>query len=328
MVGGLLLAFAVLAALEVFLSSRGSRPSVKDNEKLWSHERRSLLHAGPEALVLVGSSRMALGFSPEGWQQEFPGQKVVQLAINGSTSLPLLRDLAGEPGFRGRVICEIEGWHLVGQEQTKAAQDYVDYYRKYWVSPFQDFECLLRAKLQSRLALLREGVGYGEGLKNLWRGNGFKLKPYCIQVGVDRCMDADYTRIDVRQQEMTWLEHLESQTRLTQFTESQWLDRVRELKDSIRKIESRGGRVILVRFPTSGPLRVAEERAYPRERYWNRMVEGLAALHFEDVPSLRSFSCPEGSHLDARDKVQFTAALARELKNRHWPGRFRTGDNN
>ena len=212
------------------------------------------------------------------------------------------------------------------REAVQAAQGFVDYYRNHWVSPFQDVESLLRAGLQSRLAVLRQGVGYSEGLKNLWKGNGFKFKPNCVRIGANRFMDADYTKIDVHQQEVAWLKYLETQTRLAQFTESQWLGLVHELKESVRKIESRGGKVILVRFPTSGPLRVAEERDFPRERYWNRMVEGLAALHFEDAPSLRSFSCPEGSHLDARDKVQFTAALARELKDRGWLGRFGSGE--
>ena len=64
-----------------------------------------------------------------------------------------------------------------------------------------------------------------------------------------------------------------------------------------------------------------EEQCFPRARYWNELAKGMMALHFDDVPSLRSFTCPDGSHLDQKDKFQFTTALAREIKSRNWIAR-------
>jgi len=83
----------------------------------------------------------------------------------------------------------------------------------------------------------------------------------------------------------------------------------------ISKIESRGGRVLFVAMPTSGMVREIDERNYPREQFWDRFVDivGVPAVRSSDNPTLAGFTCPDGSHLDFRDRVQFTIAMARAL---------------
>ena len=44
------------------------------------------------------------------------------------------------------------------------------------------------------------------------------------------------------------------------------------------------------------------------------MQIGAPAVHFEDVPGMRDIECPDGSHLDYRQRAGFTAALAQALE--------------
>ena len=90
----------------------------------------------------------------------------------------------------------------------------------------------------------------------------------------------------------------------------QILDR---LERAAMKLESQGGRVVFVHLPHDGPVKMLEDQIYPRERYWDRLAARFAgaAIHYEDYPSLRSFTCPDGSHLDLRDAPAFTRALAK-----------------
>jgi len=87
------------------------------------------------------------------------------------------------------------------------------------------------------------------------------------------------------------------------------------LARQVATLRSRGARVYFVVLPKTGLVRALEERQYPRRQFWDRFAAeiGAPAVHFEDVPGLRGFACPDGSHLDFRDQARFTAALARAL---------------
>ena len=81
--------------------------------------------------------------------------------------------------------------------------------------------------------------------------------------------------------------------------------------DSVKKIQSRGGKVIFVRCPSTEDLRELETQRQPREKYWDRLLAetGAPGIHFEDHEELSNFWCPEWSHLTRSDAVTFTRAL-------------------
>ncbi|MGH8482027.1 MAG: hypothetical protein ACRES8_06170, partial [Nevskiaceae bacterium] len=83
-----------------------------------------------------------------------------------------------------------------------------------------------------------------------------------------------------------------------------------------RAIRARGGRVAFVVLPKSGLVRMLEERRYPRAQFWDRFVALAEApsVHFEDVPAWRGLECPDGSHLDLRQRAAFTEGLAEVLR--------------
>ena len=73
-----------------------------------------------------------------------------------------------------------------------------------------------------------------------------------------------------------------------------------------------------MRFNSSGQLWQMEQSRFPRALYWDTMARmtHAATIHFEDVPELARFDCPDDEHMDCRDAPAFTAALVSELGRR------------
>jgi hypothetical protein len=86
---------------------------------------------------------------------------------------------------------------------------------------------------------------------------------------------------------------------------------LQKTKTNVEKIRSRGGKVVFVRFPSTGGLRQLENKITPRAAYWDRVLEVTRApgIHFEDYAELKDFDCPEWSHLTKKDATKFTSLL-------------------
>ena len=61
---------------------------------------------------------------------------------------------------------------------------------------------------------------------------------------------------------------------------------------------------------------LVDERRFPRRVFWEMFVKDamVNAIHFEDEPTLNDFICPDGSHLDYRDRDRFSRALGEIVK--------------
>ncbi|MDQ6764482.1 MAG: hypothetical protein M3Z22_00035, partial [Verrucomicrobiota bacterium] len=92
--------------------------------------------------------------------------------------------------------------------------------------------------------------------------------------------------------------------------------RYADTKSAVEKLRARGGKVVFIRFPVSGPLKEHEDKLTPRAKTWDPLLQQTAApgIYFEDFPELASFSCPEWSHLSAGDSVEFTKRLVPHLR--------------
>jgi hypothetical protein len=94
-----------------------------------------------------------------------------------------------------------------------------------------------------------------------------------------------------------------------------FLQEIQRLRLLAKQIQDRGGRVVFIRLPESGYVREMDERRYPRALFWDHFAAGIGAptLNFADVAGLKEFNCPDGSHLDYRDRARFTRALLAAL---------------
>ena len=93
-----------------------------------------------------------------------------------------------------------------------------------------------------------------------------------------------------------------------------------EVAAAVKRIENRGGRVIFVRTPSSGPMEEGEQKAFPRATYWDALLTTANArgIHYTDYPQTASLICPEWSHLSPRDAVRYTKYLIEQLREHGW----------
>ena len=94
---------ALIATMELRLAAHGIRPTAVDSEALWVRERARASRLGDRAVILVGASRIQTGIDLDVLRAR-TGLAPVQLAIDGSSFVPVLDGLARDPSIRGTVI--------------------------------------------------------------------------------------------------------------------------------------------------------------------------------------------------------------------------------
>jgi hypothetical protein len=311
----LLLAATVLICWELFWRLQGFSPTVTDDWRYWAALRRKASDGGAETVALVGASRIQLGFHPDVFATE-TGLNPIMLAIDGSSPLPVLADLARDPDFNGIVICSLTPMFLAEpSEKFGRAEEWVRLYRKQKLS----------SRVEARLNLLVSAhVVFRDAALAPWRvietvlNGGWPEPPYA-GMRPDRYRPADFTMVDVERYRQGRIERRrELVAGATPLAPGAFRDKIDRIGAMAGNIQRRGGRVIFVRFPTTGTIRRLESETWPRSRYWNVFAEriGAPAIHFEDYPALSGYDCPDGSHLDVRDARKFTRALVRILREK------------
>lgn len=333
----LLAAFAgavlLVLAGEWALARRGYIPTALDSMDLWV-ARRNEVAREPRALVVLGSSRAQVGIDLDTLARR-SGRHVIQLAIDNTSFLPVLAGLADDPEFRGAVLVDyLERFAMPGQRDQTALAWQAAWERQRHlggVSPSALSEAWLGDALRSRLRLYADGAQPLTSL--LTRVLDPAASPQYLVIRPDRSREADYARtdlppfyyrtvaryLDVPLDRLPWdagLPAVESALRkavdaLPEADAAAIDAGIARASALAQRIEARGGRVWFVRMPSCGLIREAEQRLYPRERYWARLAEVNpgGSVHFQDHPALAGVDCPDGSHLDRRDVPGFTNAL-------------------
>ncbi|MBI5397765.1 MAG: hypothetical protein HZA91_20900 [Verrucomicrobia bacterium] len=310
----LVLAVAALVGYEQLWRSRGFEPDVRDRAELWALQRERAIRAGRGAVVIIGTSRALLGLDPKVMEEVIPERKFFQLAIRGSSPVPVFRDFAADPAFVGDLICELHPMTIFGPHPAEAQPvQWLEFCRhRAWVS---DIETWLRIQFQQRLVLEVMEVTPTSLLRNLVEKRrlpvpgGYRLRP-------DRFMLFEAARVDADRGEAHWLKGLRAMG--PPIGEAELARRCEELERCVQRLKARGGRVVFLRMVSSGALYEAEAQAWPRARYWDVLSRSVSmpAVHFKDVPELAGIQCGEGSHLEHRDAQRFTRAFAAELRKR------------
>ena len=305
------LSAGMLSGLEWFWREQGHSPSVVDSPALWSHHMSRAAKFDKDALILVGTSRLQVGFDTETFRTMYPNRKISQLAVQGRFPIATLRHLAEQDDFSGTILCET---HEVGfcHRLWDGQKDYLDPYSSFFLQ--QRLECVARTFLQARLVILNPSVRLIRTAES-WLRKGKLPSPGSLVTQADRSALADYSSVDLsidRQNVITLAEHADTRN---VSTPSQWMRDFAEVEELVSRVQKRGGRVVFVRFPTSGKYYALDEQRFPKIAYWDRMAEytSAAAIHFKDVPELARFTCPDTSHLDRRDAPLFTRELLKEL---------------
>jgi hypothetical protein len=324
----------LVVGLEWRLASRGIVPTAIDSEALWLQERARASRLGADALVLVGASRMQLDVDL-GVLRRRSGLEPVQLAIDGSGILPVLEGLARDPAITGMVLVDIDDASLAAPRTDSADRHQALFEQRPPLAPwtYHAVEERLSRALRRHLRAYADGARPVTSL--LQRAVRAPETGQYLFTLPDRSRLADYRKVPMPR---AYLERVAVELGLPssaaagdaalvtrRFTaqvdalvpadNAHYLRNVERVRAAIATIEGRGGHVRLVVFPTSGLVAAAGAARFPRTHFWDRMaaMAGPRALHSADRPALAAFRCPDGSHLDMRDRARFTGALADEL---------------
>lgn len=318
------LAGLLVAGWEQLARKRGFYPGLDDPPELWAATRRDLDSAPQDGIVLVGSSRMLFDFDLDEAQRAL-GVRPIELALPGANELAGLEHIAADARFHGTVLVSYVP-HLTflpphaatgGLEKRIASYQRGSLTQRVSYRMFQWFDARLafiNPELTLRKLIEQVDLPQRAGAE----GNAMFL-PYLVSVDADRrgrLFDGVLTDPARRNQiRAAWLfpdppskDPVEQQLAERETVRQQVLWRE---KAAVDKIRARGGRVIYIRFPSSGGVLAKEEADFPRALTWDALlaVTGAPGIHFQDYPQLASFDCPEWSHLSDADAVEFTRRL-------------------
>jgi hypothetical protein len=310
------LCLAALAAWEWRARGQGLvAGDLGDSPAAWAEQRRRVSD-DPGQVLIVGDSRILLGSSLDR-HAELTGVRPVQLALIGTSGLPVLEDIARHSDFRGLVIVGVSDLHYFGAPEDTARATLAAYRQQ---TPDEYIDHHLGQGLERRLAFLDEDYGFPRLLQALVgnagaaRGGG----PGKFSVTVD--------------ERQTWLwERIETDTALRRRVIRAWgSEPVPALTDAsvaatlersraaVQAIRARGGEVVFLRPPSAPLLRFGEERHLPRARGWDALLNATGAIgvHFEDDPAMQGLKTPEYSHLSKACARVYTDAYLRALATR------------
>jgi hypothetical protein len=304
--------FVVLATFgERAARSLRQRPSVVDDPIAWGLVRQSVDN-DRRVVAIVGSSRVLLAYDAEAFAQAAPGLRGVQLAINAMPASPVLEHLAADESFRGIAVIDLVEWDMASRVPEKDKREWVGPSEALWRAPGAVANRWLAGLAQERLALL--ALGGRSLLTHLVRGKA--LEPTLVAAARDRTSKGDYTLAAPSDLEA------KAKGRLANFdapvpNPQDWLAHALEIiEPHVARIRARGGDVLVLRMPTSGRLREAFDKHYPRQEYWDAFARKTSAhaIHFSDVPDMRALECPDEMHLDQTSQRAFTRALVEIMR--------------
>jgi hypothetical protein len=320
----------LLSGWEILARRRGFAAGLDDTPELWAATRRSFDAAPRDGIVLVGSSRMLFDFDLDVAEQAL-GVRPIELAVAGSNELAGLEHIAAVASFHGTVLVSYVP-HLTflpPDAATGGLKKRIASYER--GSLAQRVSYRMFQWLDGRLAFINGGeltirkmIEQLDVPQRAGAEPAAMFLPYLVSVDADRrgrLFDGVLTDPGRRDQiRAAWLfpdapstDPVEQQIAERETIRQQVLWRERAAVDKIR---ARGGRVIYIRFPSSGGVLANEETDLPRNLSWDALlaVTGAPGIHFQDYPQLASFDCPEWSHLSNADSIEFTRRLMPILK--------------
>lgn len=333
--GAVCVLLAWVAIMEAWLAARGFMPSVHDTAAVWSLERDRVDRLGERGLALVGASRILLDTDVATLRQA-SGLEPVQLGIEGGSFLPVLAGLAADPRFHGTVLVDLDVEQVGGTSSSDYGYTYERWYEQNSRRLLPDFDIS-----EERLGTWLHGRlrSYGQGArpwtvltKRLLTGRDLIQYLHTLP---DRETLADYSLLPMPYfRFFRAFRNLDGSLPPGGLTDAQtdallrqaiatlkprdnqaFLHNLPFVAAMVHAIQARGGRVLFMAFPTSGYVKAMDDRRYPRTLFWDRFAAAVPAptVNSEDVPIMASLVCPDGSHLDFRDRERFTAALASTL---------------
>ena len=328
-----LIVIAAASAWEFYCRSIGYRPTLNDNEDLWTMTRRSVK---PESIVIIGDSRAWFDLDLDELQKGL-GKRPVQLAMGGSCAYPVLADLANDESFHGTIICSVVPRMFVAPPGTPPMERGEKAVRRSHTQTLaQRASQYLAMPLEEHVAFLKqEDLTLDDLLKRLPISNrpyaqvSPRLPPYFGTLDRERrarmIEECAWPGSELQKRiQQIWLPLFTPPPPPTHIPKEEFGKKIgaaiearfHDVATAVKKLRARGGKIVFVRFPESGELKKLEDRETPRAGIWDRVIKetGAHGIYYEDYPELSGFNCPEWSHLSAGDSVEFSKRLIPHLR--------------
>ncbi len=315
----------VVIGWEFYLRSKGFETTFNDDPALWTNQRDKVYESAESSTVFIGSSRIKFDLDIVTWKN-ITGDNPVQLACVGSNPIPILENLANDNKFKGKLIVDVtEGlFFSTSPNNNFRPTENMKYFKER--TPAQRAGFYINSLLESQFVFLdKDWLSLNGCLDNF----SIKDRPGVYNF---HGFPSDFGRVKFNRQEyMT--DKFSSDTILQNKVKAIWASFIKmskeppasgakldsilnSVKTFVDKIRERGGKVIFVRTPSSGPYyHMGESKVFAREKYWDRLLSTTKSpgIHFEDYPAISNFTCPEFSHLSQIDAVVFTKEFIRIL---------------
>ncbi|HZF65732.1 MAG TPA: hypothetical protein VEZ55_14655 [Chitinophagaceae bacterium] len=319
-----------LIGWELTWRSKGFFAFYDDNAALWADKRAKVYKPQQQNTVFIGSSRIKFDLDIPTWKK-ITGEDATQLAIVGSSPLLLLEDLANDENFKGKLVVDVtEPLYFSGAPPyTAKPAEFTSYFKKR--TPTQKFSFEVSRRLESQFTFLNQEYLSINGLLNQVtlpaRKDVFVFPYFPHQFEVTNferqsLMLDEFVRDSSLQKQMqdVWQTLMMAGSKMPP-TPPEAVEAVfTRTTTAVNKIRARGGRVLFVRTPSSNPMWQGEQMGFPREKFWNRLLNVAKAegIHFADYDETSGFICPEWSHLSPADAIVYTKHLARHIESKGW----------
>ncbi len=321
----LVLVITAVISFELYVRNKGFDTSYDDDASLWADKRSMAYESKNNSTVFIGSSRIKFDLDINAWEKN-TDDHAIMLACVGSSPLPVLNNLSKDVNFNGKLIIDVTEvlFFSCSPMNVKTPNENIKYYKDR--TPAQKAGFYINHFLESKLVFLdKDRLSLNAKLDDLHIPNRADVFQFPI-------FPPDFGRVMFNRQEYMTAKFLADTLQQNQVkgiwdffrkinkeppVTGERLDSLfNSVKIAVNKIKARGGDVLFIRTPSSGPFLIGENMGYPRTKYWDKLLEitNCQGIHFADYPVINHFICPEFSHLSQPDALIFTNEFIRILK--------------
>ena len=315
----LVLATLLVAGWEYYWRAFGVTPGYRNSNGQWAQQRRRIDEGEGGKTVLIGSSRTLFDVQLPVWEKT-TGERPIQLAMEGTSAVPMLEDLAADPNFTGRLLVGVapdlffSGFAYRGDvlpyfHKQSPSQRSGNWLSMHLLEPylaFYDPDYALATVVQRQAWPARAGLPEHRSVRKLRISDADRNTYMWRKVEVDPVYRELMRSI--------WAERFAAPPPgmdTPEKVQAKIAEQIAKASAAIAKLRARGVRVLFLRAPSAGAYYAFEQKAFPRAQTWDVLLKRSATpgIHFEDYPELQGYDLPEWSHLSAAEATRFTAAL-------------------
>jgi hypothetical protein len=325
-----LLLFALLmTGWESYWRAYGVLPTYRNSDGEWAQQRRRIDAGEGNKTVLIGSSRTLFDVQLPVWEK-MAGERPIQLAMEGTSSVPMLEDLAADPNFTGHLLVGVAPDLFFGGFAFRG--NVVPYYHKQspsqrignWLSmhllephfAFDGGDFALATVVRRQAWPPRPGLHQNTSVRELRVSEADRNTHMWSKLETDPAYRALARSIWKQRLDGPPPPNMDTPAKLQKVIDAQ----IQRAVVAVATLRARGVQVLFVRPPSTGPYLAFEDKVFPRATTWDVLLKrtGAPGIHFQDYSELQGYNQPEWSHLSASEASRFTAALVRIVEQNYW----------